>query len=176
MNQKKTRQGFYRDRSATITQEILKSVVDYNPETGLFSRKTTWHRYKAGSAAGCLNPNGYVYLSVNGTRTFAHRFAWLYMTGGFPDCDIDHINGSKSDNRWSNLREARGSLNSENQRHAHRNNKAGLLGVRKNNRGGWSARIRVNGKLIQIGSFQDPETAHKAYIDAKRELHNGCTL
>jgi len=177
MRTKKTRSGFYADRGAALTQDQLKEVLDYDPETGLFTRKTTWHRYLAGTVAGCLSPNGYIYMSVNGTRTVAHRLAWLYMTGGFPELDIDHINGDKSDNRWVNLREVSESVNLQNQRRAHRNSQSGLLGVRKNNRGdGWSARIRIDGKVMQIGTFRSPEAAHEAYLEAKRKYHEGCAI
>lgn len=177
MKAKKTRARHYVDqRGSELTQEVLKSALTYDPDTGLFTRNVDWHRFKAGSVAGTVGRKGYIYVSVNGWTRVAHRMAWLYMTGAFPTCDIDHINGEKADNRWSNLREAIGSLNSENQRRAHSNNQSGFLGVRRNNRGGWSARIRVKGKLIQIGSFKDPETAHQAYLDAKRKHHKGCTI
>lgn len=152
------------------------SVLSYDPDTGLFTRKIGWHRFSAGSIAGALHPNGYVYISINGTRTGAHRLAWLYVEGTLPDCSIDHLNGVRSDNRIANLREASVTLNAENQRRPHSNNKSGFLGVSRNTQGSWSARIRVKGKLIQIGSFPDPEAAHSAYLNAKRLLHEGCSI
>jgi hypothetical protein len=77
----------------------------------------------------------------------AHRLAWAFVHGGFPDQHIDHINGDPSDNRLCNLRVADRSLNMQNQRHARSDSATGLLGVSKNG-SGWRAEIRVDGKKI----------------------------
>lgn len=107
----------------------------------------------------------------------AHRIAWLYMTGEFPDGVIDHINGNPSDNRWCNLRCVTQKENSQNVYKAKKNSKSGLLGAHfsKVHRR-WVAQIRVNGKTKQIGAFDDAQSAHQAYIAEKRRLHEGNRL
>jgi hypothetical protein len=97
------------------------------------------------------------------------------MTGRWPQFEIDHRNGIHDDNRWENLRDGTKSYNLQNQRKAHRNNKIGLLGVGKK-RDGFQARIHLNGKTRYLGSFPTPELAYAAYLEAKRELHPGCTI
>lgn len=89
-----------------ITQNTLKELFDYNPDTGLFTWKVAKaRRIKAGDVAGNLNNTGYIHIRVDGKNYQAHRLAWLYTHGKFPDNCIDHINGIKDDNRISNLRD-----------------------------------------------------------------------
>jgi hypothetical protein len=97
------------------------------------------------------------------------------MTGAWPAGQVDHLNGARTDNRWTNLREATAAVNSQNQRVAYPRNKSGFLGVRAF-RAGWTAQITVARKQVYLGNFSTPEAAHEAYVKAKRELHAGCTL
>lgn len=114
-------------------------------------------------------------MVIAGKEYVQHRLAWLYMHGRWPSGDIDHINGNRSDNRFSNLRDVATQTNSENRRCAQKNNKAGLLGVTKR-RNGYEARIRVLGRLIYLGLYDTPERAHEVFLQAKRERHAGCTI
>lgn len=87
--------------SKDLTQELLKKVVTYDPETGYF------HLNKYRGRRSCsFSPDGYVRVSVYRQKRFAHRLAFLYMTGKWPPIGIhvDHVNGNPSDNRWVNLR------------------------------------------------------------------------
>ena len=98
-----------------ITQEYLKSILSYDPETGLF----TWlvqkgARALVGSIAGTIRNNGYLKINIDKQLYYAHRLAHLYMTGEWPKNHIDHINGIKNDNHWCNLREATYSQNNKN--------------------------------------------------------------
>ena len=98
----------------------MKSIVDirdllgYDPETGLFTRKVQRGKHKEGEIAGCLNAKGYVEIKACGKIYEAHRLAHLFMTGSWPSEQIDHVNHIKSDNRWSNLREASRAQNTQN--------------------------------------------------------------
>lgn len=38
------------------------------------------------------------------------------------------------------------------------------------------ARIYVDGKETNLGTFDTAKAAHDAYVDAKKALHAGCTL
>lgn len=164
-----------------LTQERLKKLLRYDPETGIFTRAhidTTCPNLSArwlGKSAGGVSHNGYVMVHVAGVRTQAHRLAWLYMTGLWPALDIDHINGVRTDNRWANLREVTRQANLQNQRKASKNNVCGLLGVSPK-RGKFQARIMVDRKQRRLGVFDTPEEAHAAYLAAKRRLHAGAVL
>ncbi len=158
--------------------ELLRTVFNYEPEMGLL----TWRSGRlAGKKAGHTTAIGYVQLSIgnrnNRLRVFAHQVAWAYMTGRWATRDIDHINNCKSDNRFHNLRELSRTLNQQNQVKGHANSQCGLLGVVPNKKTGkFMARIHVNGKSKQVGTFGTPDEAHAAYIEAKRRLHPANTL
>jgi hypothetical protein len=112
---------------------------------------------------------------VLGRSYRSHRLAWLYITGDWPRA-VDHINGNRCDNRWENLREVDNKTNTENARHARSSNRScGVLGVTKRGKR-FIAQIKSDGVHRYLGSFHDAASAHLAYVAAKRELHEGCTL
>lgn len=153
----------------TLTQEKLKSLLDYDPETGLFTWKITRGNARNGATAGRLVNEGYTMIGVGGKEYLAHRLAWLWMTGGFPPDCIDHINRVRTDNRFSNLRLATVAENSQNMREP--GNLAGVTGVcHCGNR--FRARIAFKNKTIHIGLFATKSEAHAAYLEKKRELHS----
>lgn len=159
-----------------LTAQQLRELLNYNPDTGEFSWCYSRVGAKKGAVAGTGRPDGYKSIFVTGFRYLAHRLAWLHSYGEWPTGQIDHINGIKSDNRISNLRDVSCSVNHQNKRAARSDNKAsGLLGVFKNH-GRWSARLEVEGKKINLGSFSTPEEAHAAYLCGKRLHHPGNTL
>jgi hypothetical protein len=159
-----------------ITQERLRELVHYCPETGIFTHLESKGRKKAGTTAGSLRLDGYVYIMISGTRAMAHRFAWLYMTGEWPLADIDHIDGNKSNNAFNNLRDVSRSVNAQNQKRAKISSKLGLLGVSKLPSGNFKAVIVLNGNRNYLGVFSNPNDAHQAYLKAKRKLHEGCVI
>lgn len=99
-----------------------------------------------------------------------------YPVFGTQPCgQIDHINGDKTDNKLSNLRDVAQAINRQNQKHANAGSGTGLLGVSKR-KDGYSARIGVGRKSVWLGLFKTPEAAHAAYLSAKRDAHEGCTI
>lgn len=153
-----------------LTAERLRDVLDYNPDTGAFVWKVqSGSRGIPGSVAGSDHVLGYRILSVDGRRYKEHRLAWFYVYGKWPTGEVDHIDGHRSNNRIGNLRDVSKSVNQQNLKSAKSHNKSGLLGVTRRKSGGWCARIT-------IGTFDTPEEAHAAYIDAKRRLHLGCPV
>lgn len=98
-----------------LTAEYVRSLVSYDKETGEMrwltekSKKT-----KIGDIAGYQQKSGYMALKIDGRHYLQHRLAWLIETGEWPPIYIDHINNSKRDNRWENLRLADESQNSIN--------------------------------------------------------------
>jgi hypothetical protein len=162
-------------RCGLITQERLRELAHYCPKTGQFTHLQSKGSKKTGMSAGTLRQDGYVYIMFGGMRAFAHRFAWLYMTGEWPTQEIDHIDGNKANNAFANLRQVSRQANTENKRQAKRTSKTGLLGVVKH-RNRFVAAITHSGNRTYLGVFETAEAAHAAYLKAKRELHAGCTI
>ncbi len=164
-----------RELSATRLREVLR----YDPGTGLF----TWlvspsSQVRAGDIAGSLDKrHGYIYIGIDGRLHFAHRLAWLYMTGAWPIRKIDHRNTVKNDNRFDNLRDVTQRVNLQNQIGPRSNSSSGYLGVAWDKaRGKWISHIKTDGRQKFLGRFDDPAAAHAAYLSAKRELHEGNML
>lgn len=153
-----------------LTQERLKEVLRYDPDTGDFQWLVDKGPVKAGDLTGYIDPKGYTRIRVDGTLYRAHRLAWLYMYGVFPRDQIDHKDHVKHNNALSNLREANSKQNSENRR-LQVNNTSGFRGVgwypklQK-----WVAQIRHCKKLNHLGYFNTPEEASAAYEDARNRL------
>ena len=154
-----------------MTQDELKARLHYDPITGIFLRILRDRR----KPAGHVNGDGYVHIRVGGKSHKAHRLAWLYMTGAWPDDMLDHRNGKRADNRFSNLRQADRAINSQNLREARKDNKLKVLGVSQYGRR-FIARIQVEGRQRYLGSFDTAALAHAVYLVAKREIHPGGLL
>jgi hypothetical protein len=152
-----------------LTADQLRAVLHYDPDTGIFTRLIPHAGLKQGDRAGGLRTDGYVVIRVRGEMFKAHRLAWLYMTGEWPDGYIDHINMVRADNRWSNLRLATWAQNQQNT--ARRSdNRSGFKGVGwHKDAGKWCARIKLGGRTKHIGLFATPEEAHAAYCRAAEE-------
>lgn len=142
--------------------EQVKELLDYNPETGIFTWKTNVSKnVKVGSVAGTLS-SGYIRIRIHGKGYYAHRLAWLLTYGTLPKDQIDHINGIRTDNRICNLRDV--SIRQNNQNTIkHRNGK--LIGTWYNaGMRKWQAGIKVDGKSIHLGYFPDMESGSAAYM------------
>jgi hypothetical protein len=155
----------------TITQKALKEVLHYNPETGVFTYLNKSKYKKAGEEAGYIKPQGYREIHVCGNNFYAHRLAFLYMTGSFPEELVDHINGKPADNRWVNLRPATYSENNRNAR-LRKDNKSGVKGVCWD-RGykKWTAYINLNKTRHDLGLFDSIEEAAKVVDAVRKQLH-----
>ena len=155
----------------------LREVFSYTPESGfLHWRVCMGTRGRPGARAGSLSAQGYLVVGVDGCRNlFAHRVAWAVHHGSWPAGEVDHINGDRTDNRISNLRDVSTHQNHQNMRNARQDNKTGLLGVSMH-KGRFRAQIQAAGKKRWLGEFDTPEAAHAAYVSAKRELHPHGTL
>ena len=156
-------------RLVEMNQERLKSLLDYNPETGKFIWRVSKRRgVKAGSEAGNINSNGkYRCIGIDGKKYSAHRLAWLWYYGRWPEDQIDHINHNPDDNRIENLREVSNQENQRNRRLS-RNNTSGRVGVHWHKmEEKWRASIKSNGKNIFLGRFKEKEDAIKAREEAE---------
>ncbi len=135
-----------------ITQERLKQVVNYSPETGMFTRLVaTSTCVKVGGIVGHYDNNGYLKCSIDMAEYRMHRLAFLYTEGFFPEHDVDHINGIRDDNRWCNLRHATRACNMQNKR-VYSSNKSGFPGVSWcKGRGKWRSDCKLKGKTVYLG-------------------------
>jgi len=155
-----------------LTQARLKELLHYDPETGVFTWRVGRVGCRAGSIAGSLNGCGYRQIGIDRRMHLLHRIAFLYVTGGFPQEELDHINGVRDDNRWVNLREATGSENRHNLGGPPSHNTSGFLGVYWcKRRQKWVAEIKLRGRKRHLGYFDTAEEAHATYLKAKDELH-----
>lgn len=154
-----------------LTQARLKELLHYDPETGHFTWALRRRSCIPGQRAGYTRHDGYVCIRIDGQLYLAHRLAWLWMTGGWPANDLDHINVNSNDNRWCNLREATRAQNLCNTRRR-ADNASGYKGVFwDNSRQRWVARIHVGGKPKHLGSFATAELAHAAYCEAAKAAY-----
>lgn len=153
-----------------MEQSYLKSILHYNPETGLFTRLVRKGNHKIGSVAGTL-ANGYIQIRIDGSYYLGHRLAWLYMTGTLPTFQVDHWNLNRSNNAWSNLREATSGQNHQNRTKTCRN-KSGFLGVSLHKATGkFLACIKVDYVGHNLGLYDTAEQAYEAYKSAKLKFH-----
>lgn len=156
-----------------LTIDELKNRLHYDPETGLFTWKSSGkkNKYVIGKSAGHFRKDGYLEIRVNYKLYLAHRLAWFYVTGEETDLHIDHINRNPSDNRFCNLRKATNQQNTVNSR-LRKSNTSGFKGVsffrRDNN---WKAAGMLNGKMKHIGYFDTPEEASIAYQNFTEKQH-----
>ena len=167
-----------------ITLQTLKELLDYNPETGIFTWKVKrWRELAGQEVKGSPDKGGYKTIKLFQKRYKLHRLAWFYVYGCWPQNCIDHIDGNVINNKITNLRDVTKQQNCQNIRKANKSNKfSKVLGVhlytdkRWNITKKWVARIGINGKTKTIGYFDSIEKAKNAYIDAKRKYHAGCTI
>ena len=146
-----------------LTQEKLKLAMTYDEKTGKF----VWNN--TGKVAGTYNGYGYITIGICGKMYMAHRLAWLYVNGEFPNGQIDHINRNRKDNRICNLRVVSNQLNQTN-RTVQKNSTSGYTGVSfKNNKNIYESHIMVNGKSIHLGCYKTLKDAVNARIKAELE-------
>ena len=162
--------------SDLLTQARLKELMHYDPINGIF----TWllspnNSVKVGSIAGSRNKDGYIHMWVNGARFRAHRLAFLYMEGYFPEHQVDHIDRNPSNNIWSNLRHVGKSCNMLN-RGMDIKNTSGVKGICwKEDRKKWHGQIRYKGKQMHLGLHTDFTEAVAHRLAAEQALDwSGC--
>ena len=139
---------------------VFRDVAEryaYEPDTGLLRWKVPAYQNirKVGDTAGGRVGNGYLNAYIGRKPYGVHRLAWLLMTGTWPTDEIDHINGERADNRWSNLRAANREQNCHNLP-LFKTNRSGVAGVFWHKAvSKWWAYINAGGKRQTLGYFED---------------------
>lgn len=166
-----------------LTQEYVRSLFDYDPETGVltwkerprehFNSNRSWNSTNsrcAGKPTGQrANSDGYLEVCIDGFLYKAHRVIWLWVHGEEPE-EIDHDNGVRADNRLTNLVSATRAVNMKN-KGMRKDNRSGVTGVgwhAKDRR--WVAHITVSGRLKRLGGFIEKADAIAARRKAELEL------
>ena len=144
-----------------LSQESLRALLHYDPDTGIFTWLVTRGRAVAGSKAGTLTSLGYINIRINYKPYKAHRLAWLYLYEYMPE-EIGHDNGNPRDNRISNLVDITHAENMKNIK-KRKDNSSGCMGVHFcNTTGKWVARQWDKGKVTFLGNFAAKEAAIRA--------------
>jgi hypothetical protein len=161
-----------------LTAARLREILNYNPDTGVFTWRVKPHKNASsvvvGGVAGNVDDQGYIRIYIGRFAHKAHRLAWMYVTGEPASSILDHINGDRTDNRFDNLRLATRSLNNQNRKYQSRSKRTSL-GVFLTKKGDFTARISVTicgRKLsIHLGTYATEKEAFDIYAGAKSLLH-----
>jgi hypothetical protein len=160
------------EKQKNLTHEQLTTLLDYHAERGIFYWKVSRRGHaRAGDRAGRI-VKGYRSIKINGIVYYEHRLAWFYVTKQWPVDQIDHEDLNKSNNRFSNLREASQSQNTFNRTRLRTRNKSGFKGVswcRFEQK--WRAVISAHGTYFALGYFNTPKEAYAAWCRSAQKLH-----
>lgn len=149
-----------------LTQEYVREVLGYCPDTGVFSRR------RAAGKVGWVDDLGYLHIRISRKKLYlAHRLAWLYVYGCWPNGNIDHINGNPADNRICNLREATQLQNNWNAKIVNKRSKFRKGVCFDPRRKKYRAYIKIDGKQVQLGRFDDADSAVAAREAAEVRVH-----
>lgn len=152
------------------SHEYLLEVCSYDPLTGVFTRKQSFHRSRIGTSMGGVSKQGYVRIKIDNVHYAAGPLAWFYVTGIWP-VEIDHKDRNKSNNRFSNLREATNSQNITNRISvSNTSGYRGVVWVEQHKK--WKATLKAGRKVYNLGYFDDPIEAAHRYDRAAKE-HQG---
>lgn len=159
-----------------IDASILPTILRHDNETG----KLYWLprndcgmkgfncKFAGKEAMTCVERKGYLNGKIFDRHIKAHRVVWALHFGEWPNGQIDHINGVKSDNRIENLRVVTNRTNCRNQSKP-KSNTSGWIGVSFNKSNGrWCAKYKKNYKTIHVGYFNCPTSAGIAVMHQRK--------
>lgn len=145
-----------------LSVDYLKHLLHYNPETGewLWQNPTKPNTRLKGLKAGNRRHDGYLLIRIRGRTYYSGRLAFFYMTGRWPEKEIDHIDRDPSNDRWVNLREATSAQNKYNR------TTSGMVGIYRSGNDTWWAMAGNE----YLGTFQTMEEAVAARAAKISEL------
>jgi len=158
--------------------EFVRKCLRYDPSTGRLhwkerlqdtfsdgrmradAKAMQWNAKHAGNEAFCTKDGrGYLQGHIGGKKYRAHRIVWMIVTGAWPEGEIDHIDGDKSNNRFNNLRSVTHSENMKNMKRSSRNT-SGVVGVTwSQSQEKWCASIGHNNTRSHLGFFANKSDA-----------------
>lgn len=161
-----------KEKQKLLPVDQLRSILDYDPLTGLFrwrwdsAKKPNVNSRDTKRIAGTINAYGRRVIKIKGRLYYCSRLAWLYIHGRWPDQEIDHINGNRSDDRIANLRDCSREENQHNTGLCSRNT-SGYKGIYwSKQQSAWIATITRRGTKQHLGSFDNADDAASAYAAA----------
>lgn len=156
-----------KDKDLGIAGERVRELFDYDDDDGFLRWKIERQKVVKGKIAGYVSKSdGYHYVGFDYHELLAHRVIWLWKTGSWPTCQIDHEDRIRSNNKWKNLRQA---TNGQNGRNSARINKAtGIRGIDIRGKK-YRVRIHISGREVVVGRFISLEEAIKARQIASKE-------
>ncbi|HCF7134682.1 TPA: HNH endonuclease [Pseudomonas aeruginosa] len=152
-------------------QQEMKRIFSYDPETGCLRWKENQQKRFIGRVAGFITHHGYRRVNVGKTKLHAHQIIWLMHHGELPDCEIDHINGMRDDNRLENLRLANQQQNQQNS-NVRIDNVLGVKGVRLRPSGNYQARVKLSDGSRAVKTFRTLTEA-VSWLAMQREISHG---
>lgn len=149
--------------------DYLLSIFNYNPDTGVVTRKVRRGKWQAGEVVNHVNHSGYLEVRVDGKLYKLHRLIWKMFYGKDPVGEIDHINRVKDDNKIKNLRDVDRLINSIN-KDLQSNNTSGMRGVSfSKQKDRWISFIKINGEHKHLGTFASFDDASKSRKEAEKK-------
>ena len=151
---------------------LVDDMYDLDVTTGMLTRRIKLNnRWPVGSKVGFVRKkDGYIQVSILGNKYLAHRVIWCKCYGEWPDGEIDHINGDKTDNSIINLRLADANIQNQN-RGINKNNTSGYVGVHALANGRWRAYITKNYKRVDLGTYSSLGEALQIRKNAEAQMH-----
>jgi len=146
--------------NSKLTIEILNHALDFDPATGIF----LWshpqsNAVKVGDRAGVVASNGRRYINIAGEKHMAHRLAWFYIYGDWPQDDVKQPNGNYDDCRKENLVLQSRQQTATNRR-VNASSKSGHAGITwSEKRQRWQVHITRDYKQVGLGYFGDLDEA-----------------
>lgn len=157
--------------------EELRYWFVYSPDSGdLRWKNSPGCKVRAGTRAGSPDVKGHLQTKLRGQMYYNHRIVWALVTGDDPaNMQVDHINGNKQDNRFSNLRLASHSQNGCNS-DARQNTVSGIKGITWSAlHSKWRARVTHNKKVFNAGLYANKSAAAEAVRELRQSLHREFT-
>lgn len=155
-----------------LDHEYLVNTLSYDPDTGIFVwKKRLSNRAMPGKIAGYIRKGSrYTIISIGRKFFYAHRLAWFYVHGEWPECTIDHIDRNPGNNSIKNLRKAEHSQNAVN-KGVRKTSTVGLKGVWRTSSGRFASYVGPASNRIRVGLFDTAEEAHAAYVVAAKKMY-----